>query len=214
MQKFTRKDFAFSIVTGFMAGTILSLIIKYLNTTEVLAEQNTIPDSLFGVSFNWLILIVPLLWIIGVNFGYFLGKWMNFFNQFGRFVAVGFTNALVDYGVLNSLMAMTGKSEGISFALFKSISFLVSMSQSYIWNKFWVFDSSESQGGGNEFAKFFIVSLLSIAVNVGVATAVVYIGPLGGLNVQLWANLGAMAGSATALVANFVGLRVAVFTKK
>src|SRR3989344_992981 len=86
-------------------------------------------------------LVVPVLWILGVNLGYFLGRWVVFFNQFGKFAAVGFTNAAVDFGILNLLIAYYGIVSGLGFSLFKATSFVVAVAHSYLWNKFWVFSS-------------------------------------------------------------------------
>ena len=158
--------------------------------------------------------IVPVLWIFGVNLGYFLGRWMAFFNQFGRFAAVGFTNAAVDFGVLNLLIAFTGQSEGTYYSVFKAVSFLGALLHSYIWNKFWVFESGESHGGGTEFGKFLTVSVLTLLLNVGVASAVVHFHPdIANIDAKRWANLGAVAGAAIGLMFNFIGLRMVVFKR-
>lgn len=202
MDKFSKKDFYFSIVTGFITGFSAWRIFEYLEIYR------------FGdVSFVWFLLIVPVLWILGVNLGYFLGRWLAFFNQFGKFSAIGFTNAAVDFGVLNILIANTDISSGGWYSVFKAISFLCAIIPAYFWNKHWAFQSTED-GGGFEFAKFMSVAIVSIFINTGTASLVVnYINPLGGLNVQIWANVGAVAGSAVALIFSFVGFKVAVFKK-
>lgn len=157
--------------------------------------------------------IVPVLWILGVNLGYFLGRWFEFFNQFGRFSAIGFTNAAVDFGVLNILIAWSGIASGILYAVFKTISFIISVTHSYFWNRHWVFQS-QSEDKGGEFFKFISVYIIASVVNVGVATGVVsFIDPMFGVNQNVWANLGAIAGSAVALVFSFAGVRLVVFRK-
>lgn len=208
--KFTKKDFYFSIATGLITGFSAWRIFEYLEVFKY-----------GGYSFAWFLVIVPVLWILGVNLGYFLGKWFGFFNQFGKFSAIGFTNAAVDFGVLNLLIANTDISSGGWYAVFKATSFMVAIIPSYFWNKYWTFSSgsgpstsSGSSSGGFEFAKFMSVAIVSIFINTGTASLVVnYINPLGGLNVQIWANVGAVAGSAVALIFSFVGFKVAVFKK-
>lgn len=200
MSEFSKKDLFFSIITGFITGLIAWRIFIFLNVPERF------------ISWPWLTVIVPILWILGVNLGYFLGRWLAFFNQFGKFAAIGFTNAAVDFGILNLLIASTGVANGGWYSVFKGISFLVAMLHSYIWNKYWVFESGESGGGGVEFAKFATVSIIAIIVNVGVASFVVNaIHPLWGVSIKGWANLGAVAGSAIALLFSFIGFRLAVF---
>ena len=169
---------------------------------------------LFGMPWVILLLFVPIIWIIGVRLGYFLGQWFGFFNQFGKFAAIGFTNAAVDFGVLNLLISLTGTSEGGTYALFKSISFLVAVVPSYVWNKYWAFDASKSRNGTFEFVKFIVVALVSVFVNVSVAALVVnHIHPALGLDAHQWANVGAVAGSAAALIFSFLGFKLAVFKK-
>jgi len=200
--KFTKKDFYFSIATGLITGFSAWKIFEYLEVSKF-----------GGYSFVWFLLVVPVLWILGVNFGYFLGKWFGFFNQFGKFAAIGFTNAAVDFGVLNLLIANTGISSGGWYPIFKAVSFICAIIPSYFWNKYWAFESTEG-GGGFEFAKFMSVAIVSILINDGIASLIVnFVNPLGELSPAVWANAGAVAGSAVAFVFSFVGFKVAVFKK-
>ena len=202
--KFTKRDFYFCLATGLITGFSTWRIFNFLK----------IP-VFFGVPHVWLMVIVPFLWIIGVNFGYFLGQRLNFFNQFGRFAAIGFTNAAVDFVILNLLIAGTGIASGIYYSVFKTISFICAVIPSYFWNKYWAFKSGGQGGVGvMEFSKFFSVMIVSILINNGVASFVVnYIHPLLGFNPQRWANVGGIVGSAAALIFSFIGFKLAVFRK-
>ena len=201
--KFTKKDLVYSIITGLTAGIVAWRVLVFLGTTNIA-----------GFSLFLLVLVVPVLWILGVNLGYFLGKWMPFFNQFGKFAAIGFTNFAVDTGVLNLLIGSSGVASGIYFSVFKTISFMAGVSHSYLWNKIWVFESSNDNKGGEIF-KFLTVAVLSILVNVGVASFIVnYVDPKFGFDDKIWANIGSVVGSAVALVFSFVGFKLLVFKKK
>lgn len=204
--KFTKKDLIFSIVTGLIAGVIAWQILNFLNAPSF-GLPTAHPHSLF-------VIIIPILWIVGVNFGYFLGRWIGFFNQFGKFVAVGFTNFFVDMGVLNLEIGLTGIESGWYYSLFKTVSFMVGVTNSYILNKFWVFEASSSGGGRSELFKFLGVNVFAIIINVGIASFVVnFMDPVSGLDAKTWANVGSVAGSAVALVFTFVGARLIVFKK-
>ncbi len=197
---FTKKDLIFSIITGFTTGAVAYGIFIYLQTPKL------------EWSFAWLMLVVPILWIFGVNLGYLLGHWLNFFNQFGKFAAIGFTNAAVDFGLLYFLMAYFDVVAGISYALVKGTSFIVAMMHSYMWNKYWVFDAGGSGQSGSEFIKFISVSVVSLLINVAVATFVVnWVSPVFGIGLSGWAGVGAIVGSAAALIFSFTGFRLAVF---
>lgn len=201
--KFTKKDLGFSMATGLITGIIGWRIFVFLGKPEI-----------YGASSTWFILLIPALWIIGVNLGYFLGRWFNFFNQFGKFAAIGFTNALVDFGILDLLIAKTGHEAGIWYSVFKSISFIGAMLQSYIWNKYWAFDAGKSRGGWTEFFKFISVSVSSFIINVLAASVVVnFIHPILSITPKGWAQVGAIVGSAVALIFSFVGFKLAVFRK-
>ncbi len=203
ISKFSRRDFYFSIITGCITGFAAWKVLSYLGRpTE------------FGYSLAWLMVIVPILWILGVNLGYFLSRWFSFFDQFGKFAAIGFTNAAVYFGILNILISRTDYTAGVGYSVISSISFIVALLVSYILNKYWAFKSDNSQGRGGEFAKFFMVTVIAFVINVGIASFVVNnIHPILGMNVHTWANIGAVAGSAVALIFSFVGFRVAVFKK-
>lgn len=200
--RFIKKDLYFSIATGLITGFSAWRIFEYLEITKY-----------GGYSFAWFLVIIPVLWILGVNLGYFLGKWLAFFNQFGKFAAIGFTNAAVDFGVLNILIANTDISSGGWYSVFKAISFMASAVPSYFWNKYWSFEATEG-GGGFEFAKFMSVAVVAIFINTGTASFVVnYVDPVAGLSPAVWANVGAIAGSAVALVFGFLGFKLVVFKK-
>ena len=56
--------------------------------------------------------------------------------------------------------------------------------------------------------------MTSFAINVGVASFIVnYINPFVGFTPEIWANIGAVMGSATALVFSFLGFKIFVFKK-
>ena len=191
------------MITGFYTGFIIWKILVFLNT------------PLFKEFFYaWLMALIPVFWILGVNLGYFLGRWFSFFNQFGKFAAIGFTNAAVDFGILNLLIFYSGASAGILFSVFKGISFFIAAIHSYFWNKYWAFEAGRSGVSGQEFFKFFGITIVAVLVNVVAASVVVnIIGPQFGLAREAWANIGAVVGSAVALIVSFIGFRTAVFKK-
>ncbi|HXV26599.1 MAG TPA: GtrA family protein [Candidatus Paceibacterota bacterium] len=203
MRTLDRRDIVSALATGLTTGVIGWRILAFLGRPLPL-----------GVDPFVLVPLVPFLWLAGVQLGYFLGRFMAFFTRFGRFAAIGFANAAVDFGVLYLLIGVTGFAAGVWFTVFKTFSFLVAMTHSYFWNKNWAFDSGSSRGGSREVLTFAAVSVLSLVVNVGVASAVVnVVGPLGGLDANAWAGIGAIAGSAVALIFSFAGYKMFVFHK-
>lgn len=167
-------------------------------------------------NFLWLLLIVlPILVLIALYILYFIGKKIPVAFQFGKFVSVGLANTAVDFGVLNVLIFLTGIMAGVYYAIFKGISFIIASTHSYLWNKFWTFQKKEVGQVRKELLQFFIVSLIGLAINVGVASLIVnLIGPQWGVSLKIWANIGAAAGSIIGLMWNFLGYKFIVFKKK
>jgi len=198
---FTRRDLIYSLVTGVTTGFIAWKILDYIDVFQP-------PFSL-----AWLMVIVPGLWIFGVNLGYWLGHRLPFFTRFGKFAAVGFTNAAIDFGILYWEIATFGVAIGLKFSLYKTISFAVAVLHSYFWNKRWTFNATQSGGGLEEFLKFMGVTLSSLLVNVVIATLVLNFGVSLGHDPKLWSGLSAIVSGAVALVFSFLGFKMIVFKK-
>lgn len=202
MKSLTSRDIRSAVITGLTTGIIGWRVLVYLG--------HGLP---FGLHPLILVLAAPVAWIAGVQFGYALGTLFSPFIQFGRFVAIGFANAAVDFGVLYLLIAASGRAEGIAYSIFKAMSFAVATAHSYYWNKNWTFEASSNARGQREITSFISVALVSLLVNVAVASIVVASRPAGA-HVPTWAGIGAVAGAATAIIISFVGFRVFVFKKK
>ncbi|MBU2036938.1 GtrA family protein [Patescibacteria group bacterium] len=201
-----QKDLIISAVIGLFCAAFILPIAQNLEMKQGLAL------SLF--------LILPVLSAVGMGAAYWLAKKVKIFYQLAKFVLVGALNSLVDWGILNLLMFLTSLTAGTMFSVFKGISFLVAMANSYFWNKFWTFKKAEelssatssAQKSGKEMLQFFIVSLVGFTLNVGAATLLVNVlGPQFGLSAKLWANAGALAGTALGMSWNFVGYKLIVF---
>lgn len=192
----------FAVVTGLITGIIAWRIFEFLDVPEPL-----------GLSWAGLVVLVPVLWILGVMLGYFLSRWVAVFAQFSKFVAIGFTNAAVDFGALNLLIVLTGATDGLGYTFVKAAAFVAAVIPSYYWNKYWSFGAGGS-AQASEFIKFISVSVIAIVINSASASLVVnYVDPILQMTPEQWANVGAIVGSAVALIFNFVGYKLAVFKR-
>ncbi len=202
MKILSTRDFISVCITGLTTGIIAWRVLVFLGV--MLPAQIQL----------WILVpVVPVLWVLGVQLGYLLALAFKPFAQFGKFAAIGFSNAAVDFGVLYLFIGLTGVAGGLSYTLFKTVSFSVATVHSYFWNKSWAFEASGSQGGATEIARFVSVALASLVVNVVVASVVVTLGPQEA-DARAWAGIGAIVGSAAALVFSFIGFRIFVFRKK
>lgn len=137
--------------------------------------------------------------------------------QAGKFILVGALNTLIDLGVLNLLMFISGIASGIWFPVFKGISFMAAVINSYILNKFWTFKSAGSENKGKEFVQFLTVAVIGFGINVGMATLVVnVISPqfsYSWMSETIWANIGAIVATFCTMTWNFIGYKFIVFKK-
>ena len=134
--------------------------------------------------------------------------------EFSKFAVVGVLNSGVDFGILNFLMLMTSVSSGVGFLGFKSISVTLGVLNSYLWNKYWTFNTSNSADARREFVAFMVVTLIAVGVNVAGADVIVnVIGAPVGFSTRLWANIGAISGAGLTLFTNFFGYKFFVFRK-
>lgn len=145
-----------------------------------------------------------------------MNKLLLFF-QAGKFVLVGILNTLIDLGVLNLLMFVTGITSGLGYSFFKGISFIVAVINSYILNRLWTFKGAGQENKGKEFLQFFTVSVVGFSINVGVASLIVNViaGQFAyfGFSPKLWANIGAISATFCGMVWNFIGYKFFVFKK-
>lgn len=192
------------IISILVLGEIVAVFLIF-----VLRNLGYFPEFIWS-----LLVIVPILALIALLIIYLIGKKIPVIFQFGKFASVGFANTAVDFGILNLLIFISGIAGGIGYSVFKGISFIMATIHSYFWNKFWTFKKKEMEKAEREFLQFFVVSLIGLGINVGIASLVVIgLGPQWGLASKIWANIGAACGSAVGLIWNFLGYKFIVFKK-
>lgn len=198
---YQKRDFYLVIVIGFLVGWLVLLPAGNIGLEITLP---IIVASVLGFT-----IFAPIALLVLK----FLGKIWRVFEQFGKFAAVGTLNTLLDLGVLNLLIFVFNISSGAYYSGFKAISFLIATTNSYFWNKFWTFQSKLPVTAG-EYARFAAFTLVGTLINVSVASIVVnVIGAPYGIDVKLWANIGALIAVAASFLWNFLSYRNIVFRK-
>lgn len=216
MNTFTKKDYLLGLLAGFVTGVFLLPVLANISVD-------------FPFKIISLFTGIPLAMILGLFVAGFLSRWVKIFYQFSKFIVTGFMNAAVDFGILNVFLLLTGVTGGFLYSIFKGISFIAANINSYVWNKFWTFKGKNAytpsaqgstegqvtiQKTSKEYVQFLIVSLIGLGLNVGAASFVVsIIGAQFGLSASLWANVGAVCGSAAGLLWNFIGYKLIVFRR-
>lgn len=196
-----KSDALISAILGFFIGIFSFIILKSIDVKA---------------PYLWLLIVVlPFLSILGMYIASFLGKKFLIIYQAGKFLLVGALNTLVDLGILNILIWTSGIAAGPWYSVFKGISFLVAVTNSYFWNRKWTF---EKKIGGmfvsKEFSKFLMVTGIGFLFNVGVASLLVnVVGPQFGISVKLWASVGAVSAALIAWIWNFLSSKFIVFKR-
>lgn len=198
----SRKDYGLAFLGGALIVLFLSVVVK----------NASVP--LFLPAWVWVIAI-PLGAVFGIWLGGILAARVRpIFAQFAKFSVTGLLNYSVDLGILNSLILVTGNTSDAALIGFRVISAAMAISNSFGWNRWWTFAKPQEERGSitSEYTKFIMASAFGIAINFSVYyVVVILIGPLGGLSIERWVNVGAVAGSLMGLIFNFLSYKKFVF---
>ncbi len=201
-----RKDYINSIIVGEIIAVFFVIILYTL--------QNELPEKLgFLLKLKLIFpIFFPLFGFAVIYFSSQIGKKWQIVSQFGKFCFVGMSNFMVDFGVLNLLIYFSGYDKGLYYSVFKGVSFLFALTNSFTWNKFWTFDNKGSAPVFRQFLKFFSVVFIGLVINVSIASFVVNkYGSTVSISSTLWANIGALISIVFNITWNFIGLRFFVF---
>lgn len=198
-----KKDYKASLVIGVFAAALSVIMVKNFG----------IANPVIYVSVALTLLVMPPL---GIAAARFIGKKAPTFYQFIKFAETGGLNTFVDLGVLNLLILATGFSAGIYYSVFKGISFIAAVTNSFFWNKHWVFESkAKGKKEEKEFAKFIVVSVGGFLVNVTVASLVLFLSKKSStLDPKIIANVAAAIAFVMTMMWNFLGYKLVVFVKR
>src|SRR3989344_268269 len=200
----TKRDYLIGAGAGFLTAVFLLPTLynlKYLNVATGIA----------------VFICIPVLWAFGVWLGKFLGRWLKFFNQFGKYVAVGFLNTSINFGILNILSIVTGTTAGLMLGGISAPGFLLAATNSYFWNKFWVFrdTSGVNETVLKDLPKFALVTFFGALLNsVLIVYLSTYMEPRFGLDRSAWLKAVNVAASAAVLIWNFLGYKFFAFSAK
>jgi len=165
----------------------------------------------------WLLPVsFPILAVAGIWISYLIGKRFLVVYQLAKFLLIGAFFAIFDLIILNALLEYFGisREEAVKYAVFVATSFVIATTIKYVADKYWAFEQAERKQMGTEFGKFFIITLISGGIQVGVASLVFNIfAPLLGMTELVGANIGKIFGIIVASAWNFIGYKFIVFKK-
>lgn len=120
------------------------------------------------------------------------------FKRFSKFLVVGTTGFIVDFGVFNLLIRAVGLPDTLVLGILikgatlaQAISFTLAAINNFLWNRYWTYPDSRSKPILRQFGMFFALSAIGLAIRTpifslmnGPATAIVDslpYGPFAGL---------------------------------
>jgi putative flippase GtrA len=84
----------------------------------------------------------------------------NEFKRFAKFLVVGTTGFIVDFGVFNLLL----KALNFPPVLAQAISFTLAAINNFLWNRYWTYPDSRSKPILGQFGMFFVLSLIGLLI--------------------------------------------------
>ncbi len=196
------------IIIALITGEIVALY--FVN----LFSELTGKIKILSLVFWWLPIVFPILAVFCLWVAFLIGKKFLFVFQFAKFLLIGALATIFDLGTLSLFIGIAGVTSGIFYSVFKGTSFIISTIAKYFADKFWAFEKKETTEIGKEFGQFFLVTIIGLAINVGVASFVVnQIGPQLGMSAKSWANIGGIIAVLPTFLWNFIGYKFIVFKK-
>ena len=131
---------------------------------------------------------------------------------FGKYGAVGILNVFLSLGIFNFLVWTTGIAAGWRADVFIAAAFVITVTHSFFWNKFWVFESGNTEKAKKEYAKFFLVTGTTSGLNTVLFHIIVnIIGAPANISPTLWANVALVSLIPVSVLGNFAGYKFLVF---
>lgn len=131
-----------------------------------------------------------------------------------RFGAVGVVNTLIDFAVLNLLLALFGVTGGWPLVLCNAVAFLGASLNSYFLNKRWTF-AQKGSASLRQYAVFLVLAVGGLAINsVVLYLLVTGISRPSWVSPTLWVNVAKAAATVASLVWNYLACRYVVFWEK
>lgn len=198
-----KTDIVASLIIGEAAALLMIAIGRNLSLPRGLASLLPLLPFVFPF-FTLAVVVISAL----------VGRRFAVAYQFSKFLLVGGLNFLIDLGVLNLLVFATGIASGLPAVGFKAVAFMVAVTSSFFWNKYWTFRALSTAHVGGEFFVFLVVSAIGLLVNVG-AFALLNdaLGPRAGIDPKTWASISAGGAAVAGLLWNFAGYRFIVFRR-
>jgi putative flippase GtrA len=101
--------------------------------------------------------------------------------EFLRYSVVGFSSTVIDFGIF----ALLTDGYGWRPLSANPISFLLGVTNGFIWNRYWTFKGAAHQEPVSQYVRFVLVNLGGVLIDQAVLATALGVGPLLGLSSQM-----------------------------
>jgi len=134
--------------------------------------------------------------------------------RFSKFTVVGFSNFVVDIGVLNLFLWLLPTRETYLLVLYNGVAIAAANANSYAWNALWTF-RGRVESGPRQGVLFVLQALFGVAVGSGIFWAVIrFLLAQTGLPAYAAGNVAKVASVVVASTISFFLMRYLVFSRK
>ncbi len=200
-----KRDYRNTLIIGIIMGVFA---LPPLHQVALSGKYSFFPNS--PVLYIGVLLGLPVICLAGIFIAKMLFSKMASLWEFTKFVLVGVSNTIVDIGILNFLIVLTGINAGWGLSLIGAVAFLAATTNSYTWNAHWSFKTTTHRSA-EELVKFFSVTLVGLLIK----TVIIYIATTyihqTRFSPALWANIANLFSIIITLVWNFFGFKLFVF---
>lgn len=211
--KYTKRDFWLAVLAGGIVAWLSLPTLKNLKVLDILAGQGI---NLISFIIFWAVFI-PLGAIFGLGAFYFVAKYKNRigFFQLGKYGVIGVLNTFLNAGIYNFLIFITNIASGLTVDSFFVTAFIITVTNSFLWNRYWTFKQTGMETVGKDAFQFFFVSTAVAVINFGILHIIInVIGAPMGIDLKIWANIALGFTIITAFLGNFFSYKYIVFSIK
>jgi dolichyl-phosphate beta-glucosyltransferase len=204
------KDVLFISGLGLAIAFLLMPTLHNIGILTALSER--------GVPVLWTLLALPVfmpLFLVAGSLGLSLLPFhKHAAAQFSRYGVIGAFNTALNAAIFNTLIYLSGVSQGPLVTVFALITFAIVITQSFFWNMFWTFRNTPPQNRHKQYARFFAITSVVAMINLSIIHVLVnVVGAPPGIPVKIWANIALLLTIFTAVLGNFFGYKFFVFKK-
>ncbi|HEX3011778.1 MAG TPA: glycosyltransferase [Syntrophomonadaceae bacterium] len=136
-------------------------------------------------------------------------KMNKLYKQIIKFGITGIMNTLVDFGLFNLLILLTGIHSSWRLGLLNTIAVSAAMLNSYLMNSKWTFNRKDHTN--NSTARFIMISIVGMLINSLIVTVVSSLSGYLPFSIYVIINAGKIVGALFSSTWNFIGYRNWVF---